>query len=40
LLGRLGLDLPSVNPDDVVQELAAGRISVDEAQAILQQRWS
>jgi hypothetical protein len=40
LLGRLGLDLPSVNTDDVVQELAAGRISVDEAQAILQQRWS
>ena len=40
LLARLGLDVPIPNPDDVVRELAAGRISVDEAQAILQQRWT
>lgn len=36
LLGRLGLDEPVTDPGDVMQELAAGRISVDEAQALLE----
>ncbi|MBK6762718.1 MAG: DUF2089 domain-containing protein [Micrococcales bacterium] len=35
LLGRLGLDEPSPHPDQVMQDLAAGRISVEEAQALL-----
>lgn len=38
LLGRLGLDEPIVDPKEVMNELAAGRISVDEAQALLQPR--
>lgn len=39
LLLRLGLDeVPA--PETVVEDLAAGRITVDEAQAILQRRWS
>ncbi len=36
LLGRLGLDEPAVRPDEVMRDLAAGRISVDEAQALLE----
>ena len=36
LLARLGLDEPAVQPDEVMRELAAGRISVDEAQALLE----
>ncbi len=35
LLGRLGLDEPVVDTDAVVKDLAAGLISVDEAQALL-----
>jgi hypothetical protein len=35
LLGRLGLDEPAPDPDEVVRDLAAGRISVDEAQRML-----
>jgi hypothetical protein len=35
LLGRLGLDEPAVQTADVVADLAAGRISVDEAQRLL-----
>lgn len=38
LLGRLGLDAPVVSADDVVQDLAAGRVTVDEAQALLEHR--
>jgi hypothetical protein len=37
LLGRLGLDEPVTDPGEVMQDLAAGRISVDEAQALLEQ---
>jgi hypothetical protein len=37
LLGRLGLDEPVTDPAEVMQDLAAGRISVDEAQALLEQ---
>jgi hypothetical protein len=40
LLARLGLDEELVDPDQVMQELAAGRISVDEAQALLEQARS
>lgn len=36
LLTRLGLDQPVATPDDVIQDLAAGRITVDEAQALLE----
>lgn len=36
LLGRLGLDEPVADPKDVMQELAAGRISVEQAQALLE----
>lgn len=35
LLGRLGLDTPAVDPQDVVSDLAAGRITVDEAESRL-----
>lgn len=35
LLGRLGLDEPVIGPEQVMQDLAAGRISVDEAQELL-----
>ena len=35
LLGRLGLDEPIAHPDQVMHDLAAGRISVEEAQALL-----
>lgn len=35
LLGRLGLDIPVVDPQEVVSDLAAGRIGVDEAEARL-----
>ena len=35
LLGRLGLDEPAAGPEQVMQVLAAGRISVDEAQELL-----
>lgn len=35
MLGRLGLDEPVVDTDAVVKDLAAGLISVDEAQALL-----
>lgn len=35
LLGRLGLDAPAVDPQEVVSDLAAGRIGVDEAEARL-----
>lgn len=38
LLGRLGLDEPATDPNEVIQELAAGRISVDEAQTMLERR--
>lgn len=38
LLGRLGLDEPTPDPDEVIQDLAAGRISVEEAQGLLEQR--
>jgi len=38
LLTRLGLDEPLPEPTDVMRELAAGRISVDEAQALLEQQ--
>ncbi len=38
LLGRLGLDEPVTDPDEVIQDLAAGRISVEEAQALLERR--
>ncbi len=37
LLVRLGLDQPITDPNEVMQDLAAGRISVEEAQAILQE---
>ena len=36
LLSRLGLDGPAVKPDEVMRDLAAGRISVDEAQSLLE----
>jgi hypothetical protein len=36
LLARLGLDEPTVTPTDVLHDLAAGRISVDEAQSLLE----
>jgi hypothetical protein len=36
LLGRLGLGDAAPDPDEVMQELAAGRISVDEAQTLLE----
>jgi hypothetical protein len=35
MLGRLGLDEPVVDTDAVVKDLAAGLISVDEAQVLL-----
>ncbi len=38
LLTRLGLDEPVADPRDVMNDLAAGRISVEEAQSILEQR--
>lgn len=36
LLARLGLDQPVTDPDAVMQDLAAGRISVEQAQALLE----
>lgn len=36
LLSRLGFDEPVVKTDEVMRDLAAGRISVDEAQALLE----
>jgi hypothetical protein len=38
LLGRLGLDEPVTSPDEVMRDLAAGRISVEEAQELLQRQ--
>ncbi|HQR79015.1 MAG TPA: DUF2089 domain-containing protein [Actinomycetota bacterium] len=38
LLGRLGLDEPVPDVDDVIQDLQAGRLSVAEAQALLENR--
>ena len=38
LLERLGLDQPPADPAAVVQDLAAGRISVDEAQSMLERQ--
>ena len=38
LLTRLGLDEPVADPREVMNDLAAGRISVEEAQSILEQR--
>lgn len=35
LLGRLGLDEPAPDIDEVLEELRAGRLSVAEAQALL-----
>lgn len=36
LLERLGFDQPVSDPDEVMQDLAAGRISVEEAQNLLE----
>lgn len=38
LLGRLGLDEQVTSPDEVMHDLAAGRISVEEAQELLQRQ--
>ena len=38
LLTRLGLDEPVADPREVMNDLAAGRISVEEAQSILEQQ--
>lgn len=40
LLGRLGLDEPAMAPSAVMEDLAAGHISVAEAQALLERRPS
>jgi hypothetical protein len=38
LLARLGLDQAPPDPEEVMQDLAAGRISVDEAQSLLERQ--